>query len=73
MVIVEFMHMKCFSTKPISFERAINIKLKNIKILNGNPILKKFGGYPPKKLESKTTIFFTYLTIFQPNNANAYD
>ena len=31
-VIVEFMHMKCFSTKPISFERAINIKLKNIKI-----------------------------------------
>ena len=47
-----------FSTKPISFERAINIKLKNIKILNGNPILKKFGGYPPKKVRVQDYKFF---------------
>ena len=62
-----------FSTKPISFERAINIKLKNIKILNGNPILKEFGGYPQKKVRVQDYNFFTYLTIFQPNNANVYD
>ena len=43
--------MKYFSTNLISFDRAINITLKNIKNLNGNPILKELGGYPPKKLE----------------------
>ena len=50
--------MKYYSTKPISFERAINIKNKNIKILNGNPILKEFGGYPPKKVRVQDYKFF---------------